>query len=167
MPCVHAWVWKRSKVLYSIIYHSVAWLVPVMCRSIAICLLMTIVRLLSDLLPLNILNYSQSVDVLARLLMYVCVAWCTSITFMQYALHFWGGSGFSLQVTIFIHITHHNCWFINMFTVTVSSTTSPPWHPTTSRHDVVAMHGYYHHATISQVHYISSHTALVWTQTTY
>ena len=36
------------------------------------CLLMRIVRLLSDLLPLNILNYSQSVDVLARLFMYVC-----------------------------------------------------------------------------------------------
>ena len=39
-----------------IFYHSVACLVPVMWKPVAICLLMTFVCLLPDLLPLNILN---------------------------------------------------------------------------------------------------------------
>ena len=82
---------------------------------------------------------------LARLLMCVC-GWPDA-----HQLH---------SCTVFLvvgqagSLTSHNCWYTNMFTI--SSSTSPWQHPTTTRHDVVAMHGYYHHATISQVHCISS-----------
>ena len=138
------WVWKRSKSM--IFYHSVAWLLPVMCRSIAIHLLMTVVCLLSDLLPLNILNYSQSVDVFSK-----AIDVCVCVWPDAHQLH---------SCTVFLGVgqagslTSHNCWYINMFTL--SSSTSPWQHPTTTRHDVVAMHGCYHHDTISQVHCISS-----------
>ena len=118
-----------------------------MCRSVAIRLL---ICLLSDLLPLNILNYSQPVDVFSKAID-VCV-WPDAHQLHSCSMHciFGGGAGFSLQVTIFIHITqllvHKHVYSYILFHHLTTNT----------RHDVVAMHGYYHHATISQVHCITS-----------
>ena len=132
-----------------------------MCRSVAIRLLMAIVCLLSVLLPLNILSYSQSVDVLARLLMCVCV-WPDAHQLHSCSMHciFASGSGFPLQATIFIHITqllvHKHVYSYILF-----------HHLTTTKHDIVAMHAWilppcYHFS--SALYFF---TALVCTQTTY
>ena len=113
MPCVHGF---GAQVLYStILWH--AWLVQVMWKPVAICSLMTFVCLLPHLLPLNILNYSQSVDSKA---IDVCVAWWISIIIIIHAVctAFLAYFSFRWQYSFRSHIYR----YINMFTVLLQTT---------------------------------------------